>query len=574
LQNEPPMTTRVMCFVSLGLASIAIAGPGCGAGYRRDYLGRSGAQVALEPTPTEIAAAPAAPASNAPGSGAVAVRAGDDLEIAWTITQPRAERLRYSIECGGTFQEPVEVGETLEQYQARRLAELRAQRDRDRAVVSSVASALVPDVAAGAAVQTPTAQGHVTAGVDRHAVGDAVAANVIDDVQLAPGDVGGGALTGVERLVASSDGTCTMIVYTDTPGVTGVIAVTKVVDVGAERRARDDARRTAALDARGALTASLYAAGARDRVAAPEPVAAVEVPRPRVDVEADVRVDLALQGSLALRGRYVRYLVGKCHADPHHRQREAERAVQRTQLALDLRGRLYLQLVGFGADPQHRAKLHLAAAERDRVAAERDRLAAELQLQLQHRADATRVAMVDFLIALGARLRPPMPPARPEDPGDAPFSDAVWIAGGWVWVDAEWQWRAGGWRDGTTFGGDVTVDNAGWTTRDHRTDAAAGGGGDTWTTRDHRGDSGITVHIPSSSEDHGHPSPGAGSGLTVRDHRGDRDDHVVVRDHRSGDKPTRKDDGKKDRDDNRDKDRDKDKDKDDGGTVTRDHRRR
>jgi hypothetical protein len=541
-----------MCAASLGMA-LVVSSVGCASRLRRDFLGRGGATVtAVESTPGD-----AASPSSAPGSGAVGVHAGDTLEIAWTITQPRAERLRYAIACGGNHLDPIEVGETFEQYQARRVAELRAERDRQRAVVSSVASAFVPNVAAQGTVQTANGQGTVTAGVDREAVGDAVAANVVsDEIVLPPGDVGAGALTGVETITALADGPCEMTVFTDTAGVVGVYSVTRVVDVAAEKRARDEAQRAAAIEARGQLTASLYAAGAQDRVevvatapAVPAVDAQVDA---QVDVQVDTRLDTRLDASMDIRGQYVWYLVGQCHADPHKREKDRERQrvleAQRYQLSLDLRARLYAQLVVWGADPEHRTKLRLAAEDRARAA----QAAEDALLAVEGEARATRTAMVDFLVLLGARMRPPMPAPVVEDGGAPPFSGAVWVAGQWLWIGADWQWQPGGWGDGTSFSGDVHVDNAGWTTRDHRPASLPTPTSvdvtptDTWTTRDHR------------------PEGNAG-GVIVRDHRPEprparesRD--VVVRDHR--------DDAK----DKKDKHDDKD-DKKDDKVIVRDHRR-
>lgn len=570
LQWSVAMSLRQTCFASVGMILVA-SSVGCGGpGYRRDFLGRSGASVTTSqaddtPSTNSDGSMPAVALggpSGAPGAGGITVHAGDELEVAWTIRQPHAEKLRYAISCAGVAMAPVEIGESQEEYRARRIAEIRAELERDRAVLSSVASALVPGVAAQGQVATPNAQGTVEVGVDRHAVGDAVAAGVIkDDIHLTSDDVGGGTLTGTLHVNAVADGTCGMTVYTDTPGVAGTIAVTRVVDVGRERRARDDARREVALAARGQITASLYEAGAQDRqIVVPE----VEVAAP-VEVAATARVDTSYDQSLGIRGSYIAYLVGECHADPHAREKaeEQERAriAMRLRLALDLRARLHAQLVAYGADPAYRV----------RAAAEAAALAASFEAA-ETTARSTRLAMMDFLIALGASLRPPMPAPLNEDPGSEPFVDALWIAGQWIWLGGEWQWQAGGWRDGSGgFSTDTTVSNDdSWTTRDHRTDGNAG-----WTSRDHRTDDGAaTIKLGGSS------NAGSGSGsTTVRDHRrNDRDEHTssstITRDHRTSSDDNKKHDKRDDRrDDKKDDDKPRNRDDDRAGNVVRDHRR-
>jgi hypothetical protein len=64
-----------------------------------------------------------------------------------------------------------------------------------------------------------------------------------------------------------------------------------------------------------------------------------------------------------------------------------------------------------------------------------------------------RQAEIAMLVALGAVLRPPMPPAVDENPGEAPSAGETWVGGHWEWSEAQWVWEAGFWT-----GGRVTVD--------------------------------------------------------------------------------------------------------------------
>ena len=66
-----------------------------------------------------------------------------------------------------------------------------------------------------------------------------------------------------------------------------------------------------------------------------------------------------------------------------------------------------------------------------------------------------RAQMADQLIALGARLRPPMPDPIDENPGLPPRTGAEWIAGSWSWTGGEWRWTTGYWYGGEAV---VTVD--------------------------------------------------------------------------------------------------------------------
>src|SRR5262245_45702641 len=127
------MSIRLVCCTSLGMIGV-VSSVGCGgAGFRRDFLGQSGAQLASAAGGNGAGwrrAGTLGAASAAPGAGGWMAHAGDELEVQWSITIPQAERLHYAIACAGAASDPIEVGETLDEYRARRIAELRAKRDR------------------------------------------------------------------------------------------------------------------------------------------------------------------------------------------------------------------------------------------------------------------------------------------------------------------------------------------------------------------------------------------------------------------------------------------------------------
>lgn len=148
--------------------------------------------------------------------------------------------------------------------------------------------------------------------------------------------------------------------------------------------------------------------------------------------------------------------------------------------------------------------------------------------RIHYEALQVRASLRAYLIALGARLRPPMPPRPPEDPGAQPYEDAIWIGGEWRWTGAEWLWERGSWG------------SAGPRVRDHRTSSSSS----SWEgdVRDHRDEQVSTVRDHRSAPE-------------VRDHRSEskQESKPVVRDHRD-------DDSKKN-------------DKDDNAPRVRDHRR-
>ena len=58
-----------------------------------------------------------------------------------------------------------------------------------------------------------------------------------------------------------------------------------------------------------------------------------------------------------------------------------------------------------------------------------------------------RTAVTAQLLAAGAKLRPPMPPPKQEQPGTPPYPDAEWISGYWSWESGDWLWHDGAWYD-------------------------------------------------------------------------------------------------------------------------------
>jgi hypothetical protein len=194
------------------------------------------------------------------------------------------------------------------------------------------------------------------------------------------------------------------------------------------------------------------------------------------------------------------------------------------------------------ADPKAQARVTIAMQLRGRALYARGELVAYLTGECHARADhrqwlreeplVVRSALRDYLISLGAHVRPPMPPRPPEDPGTAPYDDAIWIGGEWRWTGIEWLWERGGWRD------------SGPHVRDHRTSSND-------NVRDHRDEPIVRDHREPSVRDH--RSEPTKSEPIVRDHRSDppkSESKPIVRDHRDDD------DNKKDKDDNAPKVRD------------------
>jgi hypothetical protein len=417
---------------------VALAGA-CAGHVKRETIGGGMAGVQARGT---VESSPATSINISPGT----------YEVKMRFELPRAQLVEWTVLCPGAAETGV-IGETAEQYRERRIAELVAQRERERERVAAISGALVgavaPDVHARGTATGPAGTVRVDGTVSGQALGGAAGeaiadATVSDVIQLAPGDVGAATLTSKVSIAARQPGACTVTAIADDPTVLASFTVVRVRDLDAEARARSAAQRAA-----------------DPRLQA------------RIAIQARLRMD-----ALDVRGELVRYLTGECHARADHRE------------------------------------------------------------YLRDEPLVVRAALRDYLVSLGANLRPPRPAPKPESPGAPPSDGAEWIAGEWTWSGIEWIWEAGVWRD------------AGVAVRDHR-------GESTTSVRDHRSD----------DRDHRDESP------VVRDHRAEpavrdhRDESAAVRDHRSETKPESKELVRDHRDDKKDDDK-----KDDKGPTVRDHR--
>jgi hypothetical protein len=220
----------------------------------------------------------------------------------------------------------------------------------------------------------------------------------------------------------------------------------------------------------------------------------------RAKWEADAPKRAALELELRQREVSIKYrltliawLVGECHADPDRRgriAREEERVRRERQAKLEIR----LEIERIERERILRIKLEAERVQREKLQAERERRIAadraerqrrdeelenqraiersrreresrelaELELRRTNEAMRVRTTLTGHLVAFGARIRPPRPELRHENPGPTPFDGAVWASGRWEWISmrGEWVWHGGGWRDsGRGFGEAGSVAN-------------------------------------------------------------------------------------------------------------------
>lgn len=568
------------------LASLLVLVSACGgARFRAEHAGNGIALV----TPR---GAPAAPSAGIPvGQGAYDVRLHFDM--------PRAQLVEWQVQCPGAESQG-SLGEPFEAYRTRRLAQLKADRERDRQTAGAVTSILVGAIAPNVSAHGQSGPVRADAQVSGQAVGDAAGtavANSIDmNVELAPGDVGGGPVETVVHVMTTAPGACVVTAVADDPNVGGRFELVHIRDLEAEARMRDFAIDNADSHARAALTTQLVAFGGdpalrqRQRDAAAQARAAAEA---KAGAEASARAEASLvierqheaeanaraEASLVIERRHAaatvsleqrqlriayevraryRLLLISWGADvefrAHMRAQAEEFDARRLRIAMEVRARWRVLLISWGADLEYRAKLEARARiEHDRRIAELAAADAELARRQALTLDLAmhaRIEMRAYLVAMGARERPPMPALRAEVAGSAPFDGATWIAGRWTWTGVEWSWSAGGWTDqSVTFGASggevpvqsdapptiivetpppVVVDAPVITTtvsipvptivvHDHRTVSAPPPSRSTPPVRDHRS------------------SPPASTALPVRDHRASpppSSDKPKVRDHR------------------------------------------
>lgn len=443
------------------------------------------------------------------GAGGVKLDTTGAHRVDWSIATPRALRLSWTIDCGGVVQAGA-AGETFEEYRVRRVAEIRAERERQKQTIAAVGGAVLGTVGGTAVARTPDGEARADVAVDGEAVGAVVAEGVIsDDVQLPAGDLGASSYGGTITLTVDNPGVCTMAVAPelegeDASGVTGQFRVVHVVDLYAERAAANQRARTAAISVRGTLQAGLVTRGAdpelrarleAERLAEAQARAAAEAliraerqaerdaraqaeadarwraraeadEKARLELEARLRIEAEVRARVVLtvtatRAAQLSYLVGVCGAssEAYHARLEAEERA-RVQAELELRIRL-------DAQAEARARAEAERAHRDAEAQARAdaeaRARAELVAELDRRrgaAIAVRGNVLAYLQWLGAIEKPPMPEPMYEDPGEPPMSGATWASGEWSWQGGAWVWLSGGWTipdDG--FSVSVSVDN-------------------------------------------------------------------------------------------------------------------
>ena len=149
--------------------------------------------------------------------------------------------------------------------------------------------------------------------------------------------------------------------------------------------------------------------------------------------------------ALRIRGMYIAWLVGTCHADPGRLARLEIERIERSR-------RIEIEII------ERERRIEIERIERERrIAIEHERVARERREREQRERQlvmSARMQLTGYLVNLGARPRPPRPSMLVEVAGSAPFDGARWEAGTWIWIQAEWrwQWRKGGWVDATQFG--------------------------------------------------------------------------------------------------------------------------
>jgi hypothetical protein len=384
-----------------------------------------------------------------------------DVAMTWDL--PRAQVVQWTLACAGAEdgERRGSAGQTFADYRERKLAQLRADRERERKNVAAATSLLVGAVAPRAQVQARSPDGSATGtasvGVDANAVGNGVAQGVVAEapLELAPGDVGQGRVVDNVRIVTATPGDCTVTASAEDPAVIGTFVVSRIRNLDEEARVARVQAQQGAIAMRSTVTAHLVAQGAdpearqrrlaaeateRARIAAQREAHEAEAARirfaaenkARIEREAQLRVELEarrkreaaarvrMEAQVALQARidaeaygvralWVRYLVVMCHGDPNARARRfaAEQAAIRTRGELAIR---------------------------------------------------SRVEMRGYLLQLGAREIPPMPAMIVEDRSAPPMEGWEWTAGAWTFNRARWmwEWTAGSWRDNTRFGSSST----------------------------------------------------------------------------------------------------------------------
>lgn len=441
---------------------------------------------------------------SAPGAaGAIELTPGTYTLGLW-FDLPRAQLVDWTVTCPGVTRTG-QSGETFESYRTRRLAQLRADREREARMVNGIVGAVAPRATVVAADGSRVdAQASVQ-----------VQAQVVEE--LPPGDVGRTRAVAEVQVVTEAPGACVLTALADDPDVAGGFRVSRIRDLDAEAREARAIAQQRGIEVRGSFSTHLVALGAdpdaRAKREAAEAMLRAEREAKReaerqaqLDAEAklyeerqaklevarraQLEIDLKLRAEREVKEREAR-LVREERERAERVQVEARLQIEReARLKIEMEARLKLQirielearitaqatalrgayltyLVGMGGDLHARerrirerreAELRVAmqveyetrVRAQGQLEAER-KLRMELELRARLAASA-RVSMSDYLVSLGARKRPPMPAIIVEQPGSRPFDGAVWIAGKWSWSGVEWTWTAGAWMDETVMG--------------------------------------------------------------------------------------------------------------------------
>lgn len=434
-----------MLYRNLGITVTLLSALACSSQYRKETMGVASVEIGKT---TETV-------------GVEVVGKHDRLQVSYVVSTPRAMQLHYKLTCPGG-QRTGSIGETLDVYRERRLAELERLRQQEVQTKASLVSAVVGSAGGQAQVAAPGAQAQVEAGVDGQALGQAVGESTTAKAQLPSWDLGAQVLKQTVTLSGGEAGHCAMSIWSeiatqDLQGVSGTIKVVQFIDkqrVRQEKRALAD---EAAIKVRGDLHASLIAAGADPEYRAKLRHAEIlRIREAQAKREAKIRTRREAQAKLEFEIRVKRQAEAKREV-PIRQKRKARtkvavkvetkkrvrldqnadirlvmppqkgpragvqvtvatgvaEAALRTRASMTTRGRLQAWCRGNGADPYYRARQRKAEFDRlqaegharaererlERVRLEGERKRFELQLGFDLR---TRTALVATLIGQGA----------------------------------------------------------------------------------------------------------------------------------------------------------------------------